>query len=278
MNQDLEKELRNARDEINRLKRLESESAGYNSKIASLEASLSEKNRRIAELEARLRNLETELTRFRNLENELREKDREITALLQEKRNTQSVRTDDAKLKRYETEIEYLKEKIRSLEDLIDIFTEEHGILEAKIKEYRLREGATRENTEKFDKLFQDYNKLIIEIRNKDSEIGSLRVTIEELQRQAAYQKNNDSGYLEKIKRLELELQQARMAAQTQTQTQTQTQIQRQELPSQEREELLQRIRTLEVFPSFITEFVLRILMHFGDVRSGSAEEQKLSE
>ena len=101
---------------------LESESAGYNSKIASLEASLSEKNRKIAELEARLRNLETELTRFRNLENELREKDREIAALLQEKRNTQSVRTDDAKLKRYETEIEYLKEKIRSLEDLIDIF------------------------------------------------------------------------------------------------------------------------------------------------------------
>ena len=263
---------------------MESESAGYNSKIASLEASLSEKNRKIAELEARLRNLETELTRFRNLENELREKDREIAALLQEKRNTQSVRTDDAKLKRYETEIEYLKEKIRSLEDLIDIFTEEHGILEAKIKEYRLREGATRENTEKFDKLFQDYNKLIIEIRNKDSEFGSLKVTIEELQRQAAYQKNNDSGYLEKIKRLELELQQARVAAQTQTQIQTQTQRQelpsqeRQELPSQEREELLQRIRTLEVFPSFITEFVLRILMHFGDVRSGSAEEQKLSE
>jgi len=85
---------------------------------------------------------------------------------------------DESKVKHYLVEIEYLKEKIRSLEDLIDIFTEEHGILEAKIKEYRLREGATKENTDKFDKLFQDYNRLLIDIRSKDNEISSFKRTI----------------------------------------------------------------------------------------------------
>lgn len=44
-----------------------------------------------------------------------------------------------------------MKERMRSLEDIIELLTEERTVLEAKIKEYRLHEGELREKSRKVD-------------------------------------------------------------------------------------------------------------------------------
>ena len=48
-----------------------------------------------------------------------------------------------------------MKERIKNLEDIIDLLTNECKVLEAKIKEYRLHEGTLREQAKKADGYYQ---------------------------------------------------------------------------------------------------------------------------
>lgn len=60
-----------------------------------------------------------------------------------------------------------MKERIKNLEDIIDLLTNECKVLEAKIKEYRLHEGSLREQAKKADTYFQELTKLKFQLSEK---------------------------------------------------------------------------------------------------------------